>query len=127
MVAAPEVVLEPNPEPVEAQEEVKEEAQALPSVTSVLDAMDSAEESIAERLERAPLTQLQGSISLNQKFLMLGELFDGDSGQYEATISALDAAGDHASAQNLVHALGAEPSPALDLIHELVERRYPVL
>lgn len=134
----PEPESEPEPAPIavvipEAPAPAEDIAAApvpLPEaeldINQVASAAEGADqESIAERLERAPLEQLQGNISLNQKFLMIGELFDGDSAQYEQTISAIDAAGNNNAAHSLISELKAEPGQALELIQDLVERRYP--
>ena len=121
-----EVAPEPEPEPapaVDAQGHAPQE-DAPQEDAPIHEQLATDEESLVERLERAPLAQIKGGISLNQKFLLINELFDGDSGWYDQVIGQLDQAGDRATAFALVDGLGEEGAESRALITELIERRY---
>jgi len=115
------VAPEPEPEPAPA---VDAQGHAPHEDSPIHEQLATDEESLVERLERAPLAQIKGSISLNQKFLLINELFDGDSGWYDQVIGQLDQAGDRAAAFALVDGLGEEGAESRALITELIERRY---
>ena len=119
----PEVEVAPDPEP-EPAPVVEAQAPAPGEEAPIHEQLATDEESLVERLERAPLEQIKGSISLNQKFLLINELFDGDSGWYDQIIGQLDQAGDRAAAFALVDGLGEEGAESRALITELIERRY---
>lgn len=137
VASAPETEDEDVPEP-EPELEVEGAPESEPEPAPAVDAQGHApqedspiheqlatdEESLVERLERAPLAQIKGSISLNQKFLLINELFDGDSGWYDQVIGQLDQAGDRAAAFALVDGLGEDGAESRTLITELIERRY---
>ena len=112
---------EPEPEPAPA---VDAQGHAPQEDSPIHEQLATDEESLVERLERAPLAQIKGSISLNQKFLLINELFDGDSGWYDQVIGQLDQAGDRAAAFALVDGLGEDGAESRALITELIERRY---
>lgn len=116
-----EVAPEPEPEPTPA---VDAQGHAPQEDAPIHEQLATDEESLVERLERAPLAQIKGSISLNQKFLLINELFDGDSGWYDQVIGQLDQAGDRAAAFALVDGLGEDGAESRALITELIERRY---
>jgi hypothetical protein len=115
------VAPEPEPEPAPA---VDAQGHAPHEDSPIHEQLATDEESLVERLERAPLAQIKGSISLNQKFLLINELFDGDSGWYDQVIGQLDQAGDRAAAFALVDGLGEDGAESRALITELIERRY---
>ena len=115
------VAPEPEPEPAPA---VDAQGHAQHEDSPIHEQLATDEESLVERLERAPLAQIKGSISLNQKFLLINELFDGDSGWYDQVIGQLDQAGDRAAAFALVDGLGEDGAESRALITELIERRY---
>ena len=98
--------------------------QDSPEEAPIHEKLANDEESLVQRLERAPLNQIKGSISLNQKFLLINELFDGDSERYEHVIGQLDQVEDRAAALALVDGLGEEGAESRDLLTELIERRY---
>lgn len=112
---------EPEPEPTSA---VDAQGHAPQEDSPIHEQLATDEESLVERLERAPLAQIKGSISLNQKFLLINELFDGDSGWYDQVIGQLDQAGDRAAAFALVDGLGEDGAESRAMITELIERRY---
>ena len=116
-----EVAPEPEPEPAPA---VDAQGHAPQEDAPIHEQLATDKESLVERLERAPLAQIKGSISLNQKFLLINELFDGDSDWYDQVIGQLDQAGDRAAAFALVDGLGEDGAESRALITELIERRY---
>lgn len=116
-----EVAPEPEPEPAPA---VDAQGHAPQEDAPIHEQLATDEESLVERLERAPLAQIKGSISLNHKFLLINELFDGDSGWYDQVMGQLDQAGDRAAAFALVDGLGEDGAESRALITELIERRY---
>lgn len=86
---------------------------------------------LAEKLEKAAITDLAKAISLSHKFWFVAELFNGDRITYDKTIMRLNTMDDRASALDLVErevvariSKPADPE-ALATFMELVQRRYP--
>jgi hypothetical protein len=86
---------------------------------------------LAEKLEKAAISDLSKAISLSHKFWFVAELFNGDRITYDKTIARLNTIGDRQAAVQLVESevvarLGKPADPeALATFLELVQRRYP--
>ncbi|MBR3911605.1 MAG: hypothetical protein IKJ48_02945, partial [Alistipes sp.] len=87
-----------NPAPAEApavkpapvvEEKPATLADAIPAPQTLADTI-AAPTALAEEINHANLHSLRDGIGLNDKFLMIRDLFDGDSDAYEQAIDALD-------------------------------------
>ena len=76
----PAPVVEEKPAPL---------ADAIPATQTLADTI-AAPTALAEEINHANLHSLRDGIGLNDKFLMIRDLFDGDSDAYEQAIDALD-------------------------------------
>jgi len=85
---------------------------------------------ILNRLEKSKIDDLKKSITMNQRFQFARELFNGDSEQYEITISALNNC-DSEKALELFHTYKQkwswdEASIAFIELMDLVQRRHEI-
>ncbi|MBQ7963449.1 MAG: hypothetical protein IJ288_02620, partial [Alistipes sp.] len=64
-------------------------ADAIPAPQTLADTI-AAPTALAEEINHANLHSLRDGIGLNDKFLMIRDLFDGDGDAYEQAIDALD-------------------------------------
>lgn len=87
-----------NPVPAEApavkpapvvEEKPATLADAIPATQTLADTI-AAPTALAEEINHANLHSLRDGIGLNDKFLMIRDLFDGDGDAYEQAIDALD-------------------------------------
>jgi hypothetical protein len=85
---------------------------------------------LAEKLEKASITDLSKAISLSHKFWFIAELFGGDRITYDKSIGLINALGDREKAFAFVETevlaklkKPADPE-ALSTFMDLVERRY---
>lgn len=92
------VVPAANPTPTEApavkpapvvEEKPATLADAIPAPQTLADTI-AAPTALAEEINHANLHSLRDGIGLNDKFLMIRDLFDGDGDAYEQAIDALD-------------------------------------
>jgi hypothetical protein len=87
-------------------------------------------ETVAAKLEHAPVADLHKAIALSQKFWFVAELFAGQREQYDRTIDALNSMGGLVEAQAYVEreVVGKLPKPpgddVLATFMELLQRRY---
>ncbi|MEO8733443.1 MAG: hypothetical protein ABI373_03835 [Flavobacteriales bacterium] len=87
-------------------------------------------ETVAAKLEHAPVADLHKAIALSQKFWFVAELFAGQREQYDKAIDALNNMGGLAEAQAYVEreVVGKLPKPpgedVLATFTELLQRRY---
>ena len=58
--------------------------------------------SVAEAFHRAPIESIAKSISLNQKFRFINQLFNGQTSAYEQAIAELDKVGNYGQALDLI-------------------------
>ena len=86
--------------------------------------------SVAERLGKAPISNLGKSIALSQKFWFVAELFNGDRISYDRTIDLLDGMNDLGTARQYIEREVLTKLPAaageevLATFMDLVERRF---
>jgi len=82
---------------------------------------------MASELRRSePVTDLRRAIGINDKFLMIRDLFDGDARAYEAALDKLDAFGDFDDCMIYIaenYAWNAN-SDGAKLLMELLERKF---
>ena len=90
-----EPVTKPKPVEVPVAKPIVEEkpqtlADAIPATQTLADVI-TAPTALAEEINNARVHSLRDGIGLNDKFLMIRDLFDGDGEAYDEAINALDA------------------------------------
>lgn len=86
-------------------------------------------ESLAQKLGKKPITDLSEAIGLNQKFLFMNDLFEGENNLYKEAIKTLNSFSSYFEADEYINVLSSRHSwdstsrTVKDFI-ELVERRY---
>ena len=90
-----ETVTKPKPVEVPVAKPIVEEkpqtlADAIPATQTLADVI-TAPTALAEEINNARVRSLRDGIGLNDKFLMIRDLFDGDGEAYDEAINALDA------------------------------------
>lgn len=94
------------------------------------DKLESVEDrSLAARLQRKPVTDLMNAIGINDKFLLLNELFGGSMEKYNKSIRALNSFSTLLGAKTYMSELQIEfqwdcESEAYKKLDALVERRF---
>ena len=83
-----EVVVKNTPAPA-AEEKPATLADAIPAPQTLADTL-AAPTPLADEINHSRLRSLRNGIGLNDKFLMIRDLFDGDGDAYEEAINALD-------------------------------------
>lgn len=110
--------------------QIKKEPQHIDSVNDLAGVNTEKQETIADRLKKSPIQDLKKAIGLNQKFLFINELFEGDASAYEESIEILNNAVSMAEAlkyfdKNLVSDNDwEEDHPSVVDLKELVQRRH---
>lgn len=85
--------------------------------------------SLAARLQRKPVSDLMTAIGINDRFLLLNELFDGNMEKYNKSIRALNSFSTLFGARTYMSELQIEfqwdcTSEAYNKLNDLVERRF---
>jgi hypothetical protein len=88
-VAKPKPVEVPVAKPI-VEEKPQTLADAIPATQTLADVI-TAPTALAEEINNARVHSLRDGIGLNDKFLMIRDLFDGDVEAYDEAINALDA------------------------------------
>jgi hypothetical protein len=88
-----------------------------------------ADNSVANRLQQKPLADIRAAIGINEKFLFINELFNGNLNEYNQAIQALNTAQSIERGLEIFEAYrsryGWNPKLASFLkLRDLVERRY---
>ena len=92
---AAEPIAKPKPVEIPVAKPIVEEkpqtlADAIPATQTLADVI-AAPTALAEEINNARVHSLRDGIGLNDKFLMIRDLFDGDGVAYDEAINALDA------------------------------------
>ena len=116
------------------EEKVKPEESAAEIIAEKFSAGSSINENLAgnrdtdrdSKLAGPPIDSISRNIGINDRFLIIRELFDGDTERFGKLISDLDQAGDLESAHRL---LEEQLDPSQDhegilILNNLVKRRY---
>jgi hypothetical protein len=120
----------PAEEPVPVKAEAEKAAPEKPRVAKPRPAPKERPETVAAKLEHAPVSDLHKAIALSQKFWFVAELFAGQREQYDKAIDALNNMGGLEEAQAFVEreVVGKLPkAPGEDVLAtfmELLQRRY---
>ena len=121
---------------VEVQEKIKpkttkKKPTKAKSGQSLNDKLAGAEPvSLADKLKKQPITNLASSIGINQKFLFMNDLFQGERDAFHESIAHLDKFDSYLDADNYIknnlvakYGWDMENSSAVRFM-EMVERRY---
>lgn len=133
-----EPVIEKIPEPVVEKQPVQMEAPKIetpkveiPKVEApqVTTAEPPAKVSLVERMQKTKISDLKTAIGLNQKFLFMNFLFEGENTSYNDAIEKLNAAPTVADARHLIRELAYVynwnyEDENVVLFTEYVERRH---
>lgn len=86
------------------------------------------ENDVTKILYGKPVIRLTEAIGLNDKFLFIRELFDGNSELYNQAISKLDVADNYADARNLLISYMGEnnDTDAVRQLIDLLKRKFPL-
>lgn len=131
-------VAEPVAEQVEPELPKKEKAMSTRKNAEILAEKFLAESSINEnlagtrspdmdaKLKGQPIESISRNIGINDRFLIIRELFDGDSDRFVKLMGELDGAGDLQSASQLLnnHFEQAPDHQGVSILTNLVKRRY---
>ncbi len=88
------------------------------------------EKSVADKMQHKPVHDLKDAIGINEKFLFINELFDGNLQDYSEAVNKLNSSGDLKTAENMLNEdLAIRFNWREDSIHvknfkDLVERRF---
>lgn len=128
-----EIKLEPNP-PVKVTPKQRTEPQPtmldLFGETPILaDKLQISDNSLAKKIEHAKISDLREAIGINDKFLMINELFEGNIQYYNRAIDELNSFESYNGAKTYLIELSVQHrweshGPALERIHSLIERRF---
>ena len=127
----PESEPEPEPEPTPAPE-------SEPVDSSILSEKFSAESSINENLAEKrgndidtklmgqPIDNISRNIGINDRFLIIRELFEGDSDQFSNLVSRLDSAENYQTATRILKEqfAGTLDHEGVEILTGLIKRRY---
>lgn len=86
-------------------------------------------ESLAQKLGKKPIADLPDAIGLNQKFLFMNDLFEGENNLYKEAIKALNGFASYFEADEFMNVLSSRhnwdsTSKSVKDFVDLVERRY---
>ncbi len=124
--------IEEHVEDVDAEEASKNisEKTNLDNSTSINDtfAGDAPKKTVADKLSRQPIKDLKSAIGLNQKFLFMNDLFEGENELFNNAINKINSFNSLPEAiafidSNLSSAWDKENSSVLNFM-DLVERRF---
>lgn len=102
----------------------------IPSETSVNDRLRDETPMLAETMQGGPIKDLRRGISLNERYQLVKELFEGDERQFDVAIKTINAFSILAEAQFWMDKeLRSKPgwpsqSPAAQLLDQLINRRF---
>lgn len=115
---------------IRAYKIVREEPKSNNQPATLGDVYENAEDtSLAARLQKKPITDLTTAIGINDKFLLLNELFSGSMEKYNRSIKALNNFTTYLGAVTYMSELQIEfqwdcESEAYKKLNDLVERRF---
>ena len=87
------------------------------------------DQTLADRIQLKPISDLKAAIGINEKFQFLNDLFESSSDRYNEAIQLLNACSNSNEANQLFDDLKSrygwdEQGPAFKRLHEFVVRRY---
>jgi hypothetical protein len=129
VTAPPPVVKKPAPAKVEKQESsiVADKFTDLSGSFNEQLGTVQGDDDLAELLKTKPITSLQEAIGLNDKFLFMSEIFNGNKSDYSSAISRLESAENLTDARAIIMSYTGDndESEAVIQLLELVKRKLP--
>jgi hypothetical protein len=85
------------------------------------------EDDVTDLIKTKPITNLSEAIGVNDKFLFIRELFNGNSESYEKAISSLDRSSSFADARAVIMSYAGNnmETEAVKQLLDLVKRKFP--
>jgi hypothetical protein len=133
-VTEPEPVVPPEPEPVAEPSSDATENKAPETLADKFQTESSINENLAEtrgenldaKLIGQPIDNISRNIGINDRFLIIRELFDGNSDGFSSLITRLDTAENYESASGLLeeHFADSMEHEGVEILAGLVKRRY---
>lgn len=113
--------------PVEPEKSMENRNEELLSINDSFSGQE--QQSLAQQLGRKPISDLSDAIGLNQKFLFMNELFEGENNLYKEAINALNNFASYFEADEYINVLRSRhnwdtTSKSVKDFIEIVERRY---
>ncbi len=95
-------------------------------LTTLNDAMTTSDDIAAELMRNEPLEDLRSAIGINDRYLLIRDLFDGNSSLYEATITTLNSQDslDDAMIHIIENFQWQNSSEGATLLMDLLKRKY---
>lgn len=117
-------VPEPTPEPV-----TQPTSTVDPTLNEQIATAGEEPQTLGDRLKMQPIADLKKAIGINQKFLFMNDLFEGEHAYYHAAIDKLNAFANREEAQAYVGELKGKyswdmESSSANSFVQLIERRY---
>jgi len=144
--AAPDPEPVYRPEPMSASEPEPEALQTKEDITESEATIESSEQSngtsetlndrfnrpakvetLADKLHKSKKKSLEDSLNLNEKFMFINSLFEGDKGRMSEALSDVDQAADHDEAKVKAYKYGENwdmESEEVEAFFDLIERRF---
>lgn len=126
VVQVEEKIMETRIEPKAVEERMQ-----VSTESSLNDKLSQAGQkvSLAEKLQKKPIADLRTAIGLNQKFLFMNDLFEGENTAYNEALVQLNSQSNLDDAKNLLLSYGTRynwdlESESVIQFTDLVERRY---
>lgn len=93
------------------------------------DHKEAQQKEIVSKMQKDPIVDLKKAISINQKFIFINDLFNGEVGVYNDMIEQINNAGDMNTAEGLLKAISQEyqwdtDSASVMNFIDLVQRRF---
>ncbi len=103
--------------------------QFVQPVSSLIEQLSTLqnEEEIADKLKTKPITSLTEAIGINDKFLFIREIFNGNQSEYDKALSRLESADNIADARAVIMSYTGDnlKNEAVRQLLELVKRKLP--
>ena len=119
-----------NPEKMEESEAkidlqtIQRGIDALGNAATPINETIEQDETLAEKLQKEPITDLKSAIGLNDKILFTNELFGGSAADYEQAIDHLNSLDSLQAANSYVQSYGWDDNEAVTTLKDLVERKF---
>ncbi len=97
--------------------------------TVVADKLHVLDNSLAKKIEKSKINDLREAIGINEKFLLVNELFEGNIQYYNRAIDELNSFESYTGAKTYLIELSVlhrwdNNSPAYERIYQLIDRRF---
>ncbi|MEN8202904.1 MAG: hypothetical protein ABFS28_09935, partial [Bacteroidota bacterium] len=114
----------PVPEPVPEAETIAEKFSSESSINENLGG--KREKDLDTKIKGEPIDQISRNIGINDRFLIIRELFEGNSDEFAKLISGLDGAENYQTAIEILNNrfTGSMDHEGVEILTGLVKRRF---